>query len=77
MNRESETEQHPGPITLAEAVQAICSNRAAERAAFLDRVWASTRHPEKVVDLEEVRQGRARAALFIQALEAINQRDKK
>ena len=77
MNRESETEQHPGPITLAEAVQAICSNRAAERAAFLDRVWASTRHPEKVVDLEEVRRGRTRAEMFIQALEAVDRRGKK
>ena len=77
MNRESDTEQHPGSITLAEAVQAICSDRAAERAAFLDRVWASTRHPEKVVDLEEVHRGGARAEMFIQALEAINQRNKK
>lgn len=72
MNQESETETDPGTITLAEAVQAVCSDRAEDRAAFLDRVWASTRHPEKVVDLEEVRQGRARAEMFIQALEAIN-----
>lgn len=72
MNRESETEQHPGPITLAEAIRAICSNSAEERAAFLDRVWASTRHPEKVVDLDEVRRGRARAEMFIQALEAVH-----
>ena len=56
-------------ITLAEAV---CSNSAEERAAFLDRVWASTRHPEKVVDLDEVRRGRARAEMFIQALEAVH-----
>ena len=77
MNRESDTEPHPGPITLAEAVQAVCSDSTEDRAAFLDRVRASTRHPEQVVDLKEVRQGRARAELFIQALEAINQRDKK
>ena len=67
-----ETETHPGLITLAEAVQAVCSNCAEERAAFLDRVWASTRHPEKVVDLDEVRRGRARAEMFIQALEAVH-----
>lgn len=77
MNRESETEQHSEPITLAEAVQAACSYRTEDLAAFLDRAWASIRHPEKVVDLEEVRRGRARAELFIQALEAINQRDTK
>jgi beta-phosphoglucomutase-like phosphatase (HAD superfamily) len=101
MNRESETEPspgpitlaeavracqqviaclrdvHPGPITLAEAVQAVCSDSTEDRAAFLDRVRASTRHPEQVVDLKEVRRGRARAEMFIQALEAINQRDKK
>lgn len=72
MHRESETEQHPGPITLAEAFQAICSNRAEDRAAFLDRVRASTRHPEQVVNLDEVRRGRARAEMFIQMLEAVN-----
>ena len=74
MKRESETEQHSEPITLAEAVQAACSYRTEDRAAFLDRVWATTRHPEQVVDLDEVRRGRARAELFIQALEAISDR---
>lgn len=70
MNQKSET--YSGAITLAEAMRAIHSNSAADRAAFMDRVWASTRHPEQVVDLEEVRRGRARAELFIQALEAVN-----
>jgi hypothetical protein len=73
MNQEDqESETHSGAITLAEAMRAIRSNGAADRAAFLDRVWASTRHPEQVVDLDEVRRGRARAELFIQALEAVN-----
>ena len=56
-------------ITMAEAVQAICSADAEDRAAFMDRVWASTRHPEKVVDLEAVRRGRALAEMLILALE--------
>jgi hypothetical protein len=78
MNQENqESETHSGAITLAEAMRAIRSNSAEDRAAFMDRVWASTRHPEQVVDLDEVRRGRARAELFIQALEAVNQRDKK
>ena len=73
MNRESETDIHPSEeITLAEAMQAICSDSAEERAAFMDRVWASTRHPGKVADLDAVRHARARAELFIRALEAIN-----
>lgn len=55
-------------------MRAIRSNSAEDRAAFLDRVWASTRHPEQVVDLDEVRRGRALAELFIQALEAISDR---
>lgn len=56
-------------ITMAEAVQAIRSADAEDRAAFMDRVWASTRHPEKVVDLEAVRRGRALAEMLILALE--------
>ena len=56
-------------ISMAEAVQAICSPHAEDWTAFMDRVWASTRHPEKVVDLEAVRRGRALAEMLILALE--------
>jgi hypothetical protein len=56
-------------ITMAEAVQAIYSANAEDRTAFMDRVWASTQHPEKVVDLEAVRRGRALAEMLILALE--------
>jgi hypothetical protein len=73
MHRENqESETHSGAITLAEAMRAIRSNSAENLAAFMDRVWASTRHPGKVADLDAVRHARARAELFIRALEAIN-----
>ena len=59
--------QHPGvaspldkikEVTLAEVVEAASFQQREDREAFLERVLASPRHPEQVVDLEAVRQDR-------------------
>lgn len=42
-------------VTLAEVVEAASFQQREDREAFLERVLASPRHPEQVVDLEAVR----------------------
>lgn len=58
-----------GGFTLTEAIQAICSPHVEDRTAFMDRMRASIRSTEDVVDLEAVRRGRALVELLILALE--------
>ena len=45
-------------VTLAEVMEAASFQQREDREAFLERVLASPRHPEQVVDLEAVRQDR-------------------
>jgi len=53
---------------LTEAIQAICSPHVEDRTAFMDRMRASIRSTEDVVD-QAVRRGRALAEMLILALE--------
>lgn len=70
MSLENEAAPLTKGITMTEAIEAIRSNRTEDRQSLMDRVWASTKHPEKVINLDEIRLGRARAERLIRALEA-------
>lgn len=58
-------------VTLAEVVQAASFQHRKDRDAFLEQVLASPRHPEQVVDLEAVRQGRNLVSFLRDVIEAI------
>ena len=58
-------------VTLAEIMKAASFQQRKDRGAFLERVLASPRHPEQVVDLEAVRQGRKRVGFLRDVIEAI------
>ncbi len=55
MSLETESTPLNKGITMAEAIEAILSNRTEDKQSLMDRAWASTKHPEKVINLDEVR----------------------
>jgi hypothetical protein len=61
-------------LKMADLIQAMCLSARGEAnyADLIDRIRASTRHPEPVVDLDRVRRGRRNAAQPIALVQALS-----